>query len=90
MNSTKLGFFALIFLFGAIILVPVLSPVIASADCGANAGDYDRGDHCAFNGDLLRCDGSGAVHEYDQSAARDCDHCVSEYRCNLYGCAWVR
>ena len=44
MNGTKLGFFALIFLFSATILVPVLLTDIASADCGA------------YVGDLLRCD----------------------------------
>jgi len=90
MNSTKFGLFALIFLFGATILVPTLLPDIASADCGANVRDCDRCvDRCAYDGDLLRCD-SGAVRDYDRGAAGYCENCASEYRCNLYGCAWGR
>ena len=89
MNSTKFGFFALIFLFGLTILVPVLLTNIALADCGVYAHDYDRCDRCAFDGDLLRCDGC-AIRDYDLSVVRNCDHCTSEYRCDLYGCGWVR
>ena len=114
MNRTKLGFFVLIFLFGATLLVPVLLTGIASASCGAYARDYDRCavrdydrcavrdynrtavrdcdrcvDRCAYDGDLLRCD-SGAVRDYDRGAAGYCENCASEYRCNLYGCAWGR
>ena len=89
MNGTKLGFFTLIFIFGAIILVPVLLTDMASADCGAYVRDDDGCGRCAYDGDLLRCDGC-AVPDYDRSAVRDCDHCTSEYRCNLYGCAWIR
>ncbi len=89
MNGTKLGFFALIFLFGATMLVPMLLTDIAAADCGVYTHDYDRCDHCAFDGDLLRCYDC-SIRDYDLSAARDCDHCTSEYRCDLYGCAWVR
>ena len=97
MNGTKLGFFALIFLFSATILVPVLLTDVASADCGAYVRDYDGCAQCAFVGDLLRCgscaagvyDGN-AIGDYDRSAVSDCDNCNSEYRCNLYGCAWIR
>ena len=89
MNAAKLGFFAPIFLVGSVILVPVLVPHTASADCGACVRDCDR---CAFEGDLLRCGGC-AGREYDGSAVpplRDCDHCMSEFRCDLYRCAWTR
>jgi len=79
MNRTKLGFFVLIFLFGATLLVPVLLTGIASASCGAYARDYDR---CA-------------VRDYNRTAVRDCDRCdrcssVSEYRCDLNSCSWTR
>lgn len=35
------------------------------------------------------------VRDYDRNAARDCDRCercasVSDYRCDLFGCGWVR
>jgi hypothetical protein len=89
MNATKLGFFALIFLFSATILVPVVLTDIASADCGAYVSDYNGCGRCAYVGDLLRCDGY-AAGDYDRSAFRDCDHCAGEYRCNLYGCGWIR
>ncbi len=89
MNSAKLGSFALIFLFGATILVPVLLTDIAAADCGAYVRDCDGCGRCAYVGDLLRCDVC-ALGDYDRSAVRDCDHCASEYRCNLCGCAWIR
>jgi hypothetical protein len=89
MNGTKLGFFALIFLFGTTILVPVLLTDVASADCGAYVSDYQSCGQCAYVGDLLRCDGS-AAGDYDRGAVRERDHRVSEYRCTLYGCAWIR
>ena len=87
MNRTKLGFFVLIFLFGATLLVPVLLTGIASASCGAYARDYDR---CAVR-DYDRC----AVRDYNRTAVRDCDRCdrcssVSEYRCDLNSCSWTR
>ncbi len=88
MAVTKFGFFSLFFLFSAIILTPVLLPVIASADqCTGVSDGFER---CVFEGDLLRCDGGGAVHEYDRPAVRDCDNCASEYRCDLHGCGWIR
>ena len=79
MNRTKLGFFVLIFLVGATLLVPVLLTGIASASCGVCVADYDR---CA-------------VRDYERCAVRDCDRCdrcasVSEYRCDLYSCSWTR
>ena len=89
MNGTKLGFFAVIFLFGTTILVPVLLTDVASADCGAYVSDYQSCGQCAYVGDLLRCDGS-AAGDYDRGAGRERDHRVSEYRCTLYGCAWIR
>ncbi|MGD0400383.1 MAG: hypothetical protein ABSC04_15865 [Syntrophobacteraceae bacterium] len=89
MNGTKLGFFAVIFLFGTTILVPVLLTDVASADCGAYVSDYQSCGQCAYVGDLLRCDGS-AAGDYDRGAVRERDHRVSEYRCTLYGCAWIR
>lgn len=97
MNGTKLGFFGLIFLFGAVILVPVVLAGIASADCGICSNDCDRYYRCAYDGnDLLRCDSSpvsdydySAVRDYDRNAVRHCDNCAGEYRCDLYGCAWV-
>jgi hypothetical protein len=89
MNGTKLGFFALIFLFGAAIPVPVLVTDNASAECGVYVHDYVSCDHCAYVGDLLRCDAC-AGRDYDRSAVSNCDHCTSEYRCNLYGCGWIR
>jgi len=89
MNCTKLGFFAVIFLFGTTILVPVLLTDVASADCGAYVSDYQSCGQCAYVGDLLRCDGS-AAGDYDRGAVRERDHRVSEYRCTLYGCAWIR
>jgi len=88
MNGTKLGFFAVIFLFGTTILVPVLLTDVASADCGAYVSDYQSCGQCAYVGDLLRCDGS-AAGDYDRGAVRERDHRVSEYRCTLYGCAWI-
>ena len=92
MNITKFGFFALMVLFGAAILIPVLLPGIASADCGANGCSYDRGEQCAFHGDLLRCESNGTVGDFDRTVLRDCDNCSNhnEYRCSLYGCGWVR
>jgi hypothetical protein len=51
-----------------------------------NARDCDvRCDRCAA-GDFDRC---------DRCAVRDCDRCqrcpsVSDYRCDLFGCGWVR
>jgi hypothetical protein len=88
MDGRKLGVFALMFLFGATILVPVLLPDIARADCGAYVRNYNSCDHCAYDGDLLRCDGC-AVRDLDRSAVTARDHFNSEYRCNLYGCGWI-
>ncbi len=89
MNVTKLGFFAMIFLFGATIVVPVLLTDVASADCGAYVSDHESCVQCAYVGDLLRCDGN-APGDYDRGAVRDRDHRVVAYRCNLYGCSWIR
>ena len=77
MNRTKLGFFVLIFLVGATLLVPVLLTGIASASCGVCVADYDR---CAVR-DYERC----AVRDYDRCAVRDYDRCsVRDYdRCSV-------
>jgi len=74
-NRTKLGFFVLIFLVGATLLVPVLLTGIASASCGVCVADYDR---CAVR-DYERC----AVRDYDRCAVRDYERCaVRDYdRC---------
>lgn len=93
MNNKKLGLFALTFFFGAIILLPALTAVSASAQCSIcdqGCGTYVRDcDRCVYEGDLLRCN-SCDIRDYDRTAARDCDHCASEYRCDLYGCTWIR
>jgi hypothetical protein len=101
MNGTKLGFFALIFLFGATMLAPVLVTGIASADCGSFVRDCDNRPveyHCSYVGDVLRCDGGCALRDYDGStlsyydgnAVRDRDNFAGEYRCDLCGCGWLR
>ncbi len=87
MDRAKLGFMTMIFLIGAIILVPVLSADIASASCGACAvRGYDRSDA----GDCGGC----AVRDYDRCDAGDCGSCercstVTHFRCGLYHCSWV-
>jgi hypothetical protein len=63
--------------------------------------DYDWQRHysTAYVRDCDRC----AVRYYDRSAARDCDRCAAhysdrcdsypyatDYRCDLFGCGWVR
>ncbi len=88
MNGPKLRLFTLIFLFGATILVPVLLPAIATADCGAHVRDYDRG---SSGSDLLSCDNS-AVRDCERCNVRDCVTCDDRdydrpvarngYRCN--------
>jgi hypothetical protein len=89
MNGAKFGSISLMLLFAAMVLVPVLAPQIASADCGgACVRDYDRCAHCVYEGDLLRC-GSCNFRDYDRGSIRDCDTCFSEYRCNLYHCGWI-
>jgi len=89
MNAAKLGSLALILFIGSIILVPALLPHIASADCGPSVNSSGCSDHCAYVGDLLRCGGC-AVPDYDRTAVRDCDNCMSEFRCDLYRCGWIR
>ncbi len=90
MKIARFGFFALTILAGAAILIPVFLPGIASADCGVNGCNYDRGQQCAFHGQLLRCESNETVGDYDRAAIRDCDNCsrLNEYRCGLYGCGW--
>ncbi|MGA2403674.1 MAG: hypothetical protein ABSG91_18525 [Syntrophobacteraceae bacterium] len=133
MNGRKPGLFALIFLFGATLLVPAFLTDIASAQCTwldnltivqgiYNPNDYkwqgtwdprfdpDWQAHygVTYARDCDRCErsavrdcddcGHRAVRDCDRcghNAVRDCDRCarspdVSGFRCDLYGCAWVR
>jgi hypothetical protein len=66
--------------------------------CAACAGNYDSCDRCA-----ARYWDRSAARDCDLCAARDngrCDRCVvrdldrypysSDYRCDLFGCGWVR
>ncbi len=90
MKNTKIGLFALFFLFGAAVLVPVLSTGIASADSGAYVCDNSPAiSPCSYDGGLLRCDVC-ALHDYDRSAVRDSGSSAGEYTCNLCGCGWAR
>ncbi len=90
MNHTKLGLFALVLLFGATILVPVLLTGTASAECSSCACNTSPAlIGCAYDGDVLHCDAC-ALRDYDQSAARDTGQWTGEYTCNLCGCGWTR
>lgn len=88
MNGTKLGILTLSLLFSVAILVPVLVADIASADCGACVSDCGGWSNCAYDGDLLQCGGC-STGDCDRGV-RDCDHCVTEYRCSLSGCSWIQ
>jgi hypothetical protein len=105
MNGTKLSINTLIFIFGATILVPVLLTGVAYADCGVCMSDWGGCAPCAYKADLLRCDLFTASDcdrcaGLDGNRAFDVDHHrgavvnasnrSTEYRCDLYGCAWIR
>jgi len=78
MPGKKFGFLALTFILVSAVLIPTLLTDIASA------GDWQT-NYCGIN--ARDCDVGCA-----QCATGACGRCpsVNGYRCDLYGCAWVR
>ncbi len=100
MNGRKLGTSALIFLFGATLLVPALITDIASAQNSwmnnvFTFQSFDNLNDNKWEGTWdPQYDSDWQAH-YGTACPHDCDLCErnsspSHFRCGLYGCAWVR